>query len=217
MGTRAAAFTAKIKNLNEVQLRLMHNSLPLPQGHEIANSLKYFSTTLLGVLKDVPGRPLVIIRNRENDNERLALFPSLDYKGLYSTLLQFLDLIPAIPSSLYDFGKAFLWTLCSLVPFLERELVDTLPYVVASTLTALPVSLVEDVVDVLCWRLLPFTVSPEKPQDNYALPNPEEEDLHEPLENYATNSAAAILMMIFQASLNYLESYALHCNERFLN
>ena len=62
MGTRAAAFTAKIKNLNEIQLRLMQNSVPLPQGHEIANSLKYFSTTLLGVLKDVPGQPLVMIR-----------------------------------------------------------------------------------------------------------------------------------------------------------
>ena len=62
MGTRAAAFTAKIKNLNEIQLRLMQNSVPLPQGHEIANSLKYFSTTLLGVLRDVPGQPLVMIR-----------------------------------------------------------------------------------------------------------------------------------------------------------
>ena len=58
---------------------------------------------------------------------------------------------------LYDFGKAFLCTLCSLVPFLERELVDTLPYVVASTLTTFSASLVENVVDVLCWQLLPFT------------------------------------------------------------
>ena len=42
MGTRAQAFTAKIKNLQEIQVRLMQGSLPLPQGHEIANSLKYF-------------------------------------------------------------------------------------------------------------------------------------------------------------------------------
>ena len=58
---------------------------------------------------------------------------------------------------LYDFGKAFLCTLCSLVPFLERELVDTLPYVVASTLTSFSASLVDEVLDVLCWQLLPFT------------------------------------------------------------
>ena len=46
----------------------------------------------------------------------------------------------------------------SLVPFLERELIDTLPYVVASTLINFPSSLVEDVVDVLCWNLLPFAI-----------------------------------------------------------
>ena len=50
------------------------------------------------MLRDVPGRPLIMMRSRDNDQERLALFPSLDYKGLYSTLLQFLDLICVIPS-----------------------------------------------------------------------------------------------------------------------
>ena len=93
MGTRAQAFTAKIKNLQELQLRLVSGSVPQPQGHEVANSLKYFSATLLGVLRDVPGQPMVMMRCRERDTERLSLFPSLDYKGLYSTLLQFLDLI----------------------------------------------------------------------------------------------------------------------------
>ena len=53
----------------------------------------YFSATLLGVLRDVPGQPMVMMRCRERDAERLSLFPSLDYKGLYSTLLQFLDLV----------------------------------------------------------------------------------------------------------------------------
>ena len=50
------------------------------------------------MLRDVPGRPLIMMRSRDNDQERLSLFPSLDYKGLYSTLLQFLDLIVVIPS-----------------------------------------------------------------------------------------------------------------------
>ena len=159
---------------------------------------------MLGVLRDVPGQPMVMMRCRERDAERLSLFPSLDYKGLYSTLLQFLDLVhlfqvcfftiiilyqfekngilfPKIvlifyeklfcylftvlfifiifQNGLYDFGKAFLTTLVSLVPFLERELIDTLPYVVASTLINFPSSLVEDVVDVLCWNLLPFAIT----------------------------------------------------------
>ena len=42
MGTRSQAFTAKIKNLQELQLRLVSGSVPQPQGHEVANSLKYF-------------------------------------------------------------------------------------------------------------------------------------------------------------------------------
>jgi hypothetical protein len=199
MGTRAQAFTAKIKNLQEVQMRLMQGSVPLPQGHEIANSLKYFSTTLLGVLRDVPGQPMMMMRSRESDSERLALFPSLDYKGLYSTLLQFLDMVNLLPSGLYDFGKAFLVTLCSLVPFLERELIDTLPYVVASTLISFPVSLVEDVVDVLCWHLLPFTVSNmSNPIDNEPLLSSEEASEFLKRSNYASNSASAILMIVFQ-------------------
>jgi hypothetical protein len=45
------------------------------------------------------------------------------------------------------------------VPFLEREDIDSLPYVVAATLLTLPVSLHEDVLDVLCWHLLPFTMN----------------------------------------------------------
>ena len=35
MGTRAAAFTAKIKNLNEIQMRLMQGSVPLPQVNKL--------------------------------------------------------------------------------------------------------------------------------------------------------------------------------------
>ena len=42
MGTRSQAFTAKIKNLQELQLRLVSGSVPQPQGHEVSNSLKYF-------------------------------------------------------------------------------------------------------------------------------------------------------------------------------
>nr|XP_040575380.1 protein unc-79 homolog [Lepeophtheirus salmonis] len=195
MGTRSAAFTAKIKNLNDYQMRLVQSTVPLPSGTDIANTFKYFTTTLLGVLKDVPGQPMIMMKNRENDTERMALFPNLDYKGLHTSLIQMLDLFPLLPSGLYDFGKGFLSCLCSLIPFLERELIDTLPYIVASTLTVFPASLMEDVIDVLCWNLLPFTVSSEKPSDNFVLPKD-----GEPVEreNYASNSAAAIMMMVFQ-------------------
>lgn len=64
MGTRAAAFTAKIKTLQDAQLRLMQSPSQgggggggassggnPPNGIELANTLKWFSTTLLNVFK----------------------------------------------------------------------------------------------------------------------------------------------------------------------
>lgn len=84
---------------------------------------------------------------------------------IFLWLFQFQDIFPVISNSLYDFGKAYFCTLCSLVPFLERNDLETLPYFVAATLISLPVSLHEDVLDVLCWHLLPFTMN-TLPQQN---------------------------------------------------
>ena len=46
-----------------------------------------------------------------------------------------------LQQGLFDFGKAYLNTLCALVPFLERELIDTLPYMCCSLLPVFPPSL----------------------------------------------------------------------------
>jgi hypothetical protein len=85
MGTRAAAFTSKIKNLQDAQLRLVQNTTvpgpggsgggagsgggrdqtgTAPTGVELATTLKWFSTTLLNVLKDVPGQPFVMMKSK---------------------------------------------------------------------------------------------------------------------------------------------------------
>lgn len=66
---------------------------------------------------------------------------------------------------LYDFGRAFLTTLCSLIPFLERELIDTLPYMCCAMLPALPASLSQDIVNVICWHLIPFTICMRRPSE----------------------------------------------------
>uniref|UniRef100_A0A1B0CGN5 Uncharacterized protein n=1 Tax=Lutzomyia longipalpis TaxID=7200 RepID=A0A1B0CGN5_LUTLO len=47
MGTRAAAYQAKLRSLYDYHLRLLHNIIPLPSGVDIANTIKYFSQTLL--------------------------------------------------------------------------------------------------------------------------------------------------------------------------
>lgn len=56
-------------------------------------------------------------------------------------------------------GEAILNVLGWLVPFLEHDLLDTLPYTVASTLAIFPPTLHKDTIDLLCTSLLPMTLS----------------------------------------------------------
>lgn len=48
----------------------------------------------LGVLKDVPRSPLEMIRDADNDAERMGLYPNLDYKGLFNAISQLVDSAP---------------------------------------------------------------------------------------------------------------------------
>lgn len=57
------------------------------------------------------------------------------------------------------FGKALLQCLCCILPFLDKDLVDNLPYLVSSTISVLPPALHQDIVNALCYYVLPFTIS----------------------------------------------------------
>ncbi|CAN8031368.1 unnamed protein product, partial [Ixodes persulcatus] len=181
------AVTAKIRNLHDYHTRILHGLPPLPSGVDVANTLKYFSQTLLSVLKDVPSIPLDMIRCHEKDHARTTLFPSLDYKALYHAIVQLVDAVPIIQSGAHALGHTILNTLACLVPFLEHEYMDTLPYIVASSMALFPNSLHKDIVDMLCNHLLPYTIS--NPVDADAL-------------NYANMSTSAVIMMVFQYTEN---------------
>ena len=62
MGTRAARFSAKIKSLRETQAKISSGTVPVPTGTDLAASYRWFSTTLLAILKDVPGLPFDMLR-----------------------------------------------------------------------------------------------------------------------------------------------------------
>lgn len=57
------------------------------------------------------------------------------------------------------FGKALLQCLCCILPFLDKDLIDNLPYLVSSTMSVLPPALHQDIVNALCYYILPFTIS----------------------------------------------------------
>ncbi|KPJ10659.1 Protein unc-79-like [Papilio machaon] len=188
MGTRAAAFTAKIRSLYDFQLRLMHNIPPLPSGIDIANTVKYFSQTLLSVLKDVPRSPLEMIRDADSDAERMALYPNLDYKGMFNAISQLVDSAPHIQYGIQAFGQAVLQCLGCLLPFLEYDMIDNLPYMVAYCVAVFPACLHQEILHLLCYYILPFTIT-----RRYS-------GMEE--ESQASQSVGAIIMMVFQHSNN---------------
>lgn len=193
MATRAATFTAKIHTLRDYYACIRHGNLTLPSGIDIANTLKYFSQTLLGVLKDVPSIPLEMMRTKEQDHARLSLFPILDFKGLHHVVVQLLDIFPHIQQGSHVMGQSLLHLTVCLVPFLEHEYIDMLPYLVASTLTTFPDSLHQQIIDTLCNHLLPFTIADDSSSFE--------------TRNYANLSVPAIIMTVFQYSINQ----AHHC------
>ncbi|XP_025104233.1 protein unc-79 homolog isoform X4 [Pomacea canaliculata] len=190
MATRAATFTSKIRNLKDFHYRITNNLTTQPTGTDIANTLKYFSQTLLSVLKDVPSIPAESYgpkqRDSVRDSVRLSIFPNLNYSGLYEAVLGIIDLVPLIQIGQLDVGEAVLNVLGCLVPFLEHDLLDSLPYTVASTLAIFPPTLHKDTIDLLCCSLLPMTLG----YDGCSEPT------------YASESAAAIITMVFQHTEN---------------
>lgn len=56
------------------------------------------------------------------------------------------------------FGQSLLQCLACLLPFLDHDLIDNLPYLTASTIAVLPEELHQDVINYLCFYILPFTI-----------------------------------------------------------
>ncbi|XP_078033882.1 UNC-79 domain-containing protein [Augochlora pura] len=187
MGTRFAAYSLKLTCLHEYYQRLLHGNQPVPSGLDIANTLKFFSQTLLSLLKEVRESPLEMIKSQKLDAERMALYPNLDYKQLFNALTQLMDVVPHIHINLFAFGQALLQCLACLLPFLDHDLIDNVPYLTASSISVLPVELHQDIVNYLCFYILPFTIA-RKTEDG--------------MENAASQSIAAVIMMIFQYSSN---------------
>ncbi|XP_026830601.1 protein unc-79 homolog, partial [Ooceraea biroi] len=192
MGTRFAGYSLKLASLHGHYQRLLYGSQPMPSGLDIANTLKYFSQTLLSLLKDVPEKPFDLIKSQEKDAERMAFYPNLDYKQLYNAVTQLIDIVPQIHIGLQAFGKALLQCLACMLPFLDHDLIDNLPYLTASTISIFPMELHEEIMNYLCFYILPFTIQRQDEIGN---------------ESAASQSVAAIIMTVFQ----YSNNAAHHC------
>uniref|UniRef100_A0A8C8ABP4 Unc-79 homolog, NALCN channel complex subunit n=1 Tax=Otus sunia TaxID=257818 RepID=A0A8C8ABP4_9STRI len=179
---------------------------PVPSGTDIANTLKYFSQTLLSilsrtgkkenqdasnltvpmtmclfpvpfpltpslrpqvssinptvtrsllysVLRDAPSE-----RGQQSRDAQLSDYPSLDYQGLYVTLVTLLDLVPLLQHGQHDLGQSIFYTTTCLLPFLNDDILSTLPYTMISTLATFPPFLHKDIIEYLSTSFLPMAI-----------------------------------------------------------
>uniref|UniRef100_A0A8C3CKM9 Unc-79 homolog, NALCN channel complex subunit n=1 Tax=Cairina moschata TaxID=8855 RepID=A0A8C3CKM9_CAIMO len=203
---RAIEFASKIRYLQEYHNRVLHNIYPVPSGTDIANTLKYFSQTLLSilsrtgkkenqdasnltvpmtmclfpvpfpltpslrpqvssinptvtrsllysVLRDAPSE-----RGQQSRDAQLSDYPSLDYQGLYVTLVTLLDLVPLLQHGQHDLGQSIFYTTTCLLPFLNDDILSTLPYTMISTLATFPPFLHKDIIEYLSTSFLPMAI-----------------------------------------------------------
>lgn len=134
--------------------------------------------------KDKPQSILEMTKNLDEDTARFALFPEMDFKGLYNALMLLIDDAGLIHSGLQglrhsisystfcnpyefinwhslfspEFGQSVFSTMIYLIPFLERELLSSLPYIAASSLTQFPVEMHKEIMNYLIYHILPFAV-----------------------------------------------------------
>ncbi|XP_069494073.1 protein unc-79 homolog isoform X6 [Ambystoma mexicanum] len=170
MSTKAEQFASKIRYLQEYHNRVLHNIYPVPSGTDIANTLKYFSQTLLrpqassinptvtrsllySVLRDAPSE-----RGQQSRDAQLSEYPSLDYQGLYVTLVTLLDLVPLLQHGQHDLGQSIFYTTTCLLPFLSDDILSTLPYTMISTLATFPPFLHKDIIEYLSTSFLPMAI-----------------------------------------------------------
>ncbi|TRY55538.1 hypothetical protein DNTS_003662, partial [Danionella cerebrum] len=242
MSTKAEQFGSKVRYLQEYHNRVLHNIYPVPSGTDIANTLKYFSQTLLSILSrtgrkesqeasdlavpmtmclfPVPFpltpslRPPVssmipptvtrsllysVLRDapaeREHTREaQLSEYPSLDYQGLYSTLVTLLDLVPLLQHGQHELGQAVFYTTSCLLPFLSEDLLSTLPFTMISTLATFPPFLHKDVIEYLSSSFLPMAILGSRRREGG-------------VPTYVNLSASSMLMIAMQ----YTSNPVYHC------
>ncbi|XP_053745714.1 protein unc-79 homolog isoform X8 [Panthera pardus] len=108
---------------------------------------------LYSVLRDAPSE-----RGLQSRDAHLSDYPSLDYQGLYVTLVTLLDLVPLLQHGQHDLGQSIFYTTTCLLPFLNDDILSTLPYTMISTLATFPPFLHKDIIEYLSTSFLPMAI-----------------------------------------------------------
>ncbi|KAL4003430.1 Cation-channel complex subunit UNC-79 family protein [Acanthocheilonema viteae] len=161
MMTRSATFSAKIRTLSEFHSRIACNQQP-PSAAEILTTLRYFHQTLIRFLKEMPPVPTSAFRRFCPTLNRVTLYPNLNYSGLYYGIINLLDVFQQISASHLAIGDAILDTIKALYFFLQRDILEQLPFLLASQLGILPSELDKKLVHLISTCFIPFILIPKQ-------------------------------------------------------
>lgn len=80
-----------------------------------------------------------------------------------------------------------------MLPFLDKDNIDNIPYLTASCISVFPASLHQEIINMLCFFILPFTIT--------------RQIAFEEQECHSCQSVSAVIMLVFQ----YSDNPAHHC------
>lgn len=118
-------------------------------------------------------------------NIQVGLNGRLPKISLRNVIFEFL--LNCIFSLRIVFGKAVLHCLGCILPFLDKDLIENIPYLVASSISVLPPVLHQEIINSLCFFILPFTITRQSTDEQ---------------ECHSCQSVSAVIMMVFQYSNN---------------
>ena len=93
----------------------------------------------------------------ESLDNRFKKYPNLSYASLYHSLVNLIEIVPSLQANQLAIGEALIQAFSFLAPFLTDDLIQSLPYTIALTLTTFPKELHDCIMDVLCNSLLPIS------------------------------------------------------------
>ncbi|XP_043930510.1 protein unc-79 homolog [Protopterus annectens] len=144
---------------------------------------------LYSVLRDAPAE-----RGQQSRDAQLSEYPSLDYQGLYLTLVSLLDLVALLQNGQHDLGQSIFYTTACLLPFLSDDSLSTLPYTMISTLATFPPILHKDIIEYLSTSFIPMAILGSSKRESG-------------VPAYVNLSASSMLMIAMQ----YTSNPVYHC------
>lgn len=177
--TRADQFNAKVHGLKEIFNRLDRRTYPLPTGNDVANYLKWFQQTLQSLVKET--RP-ELTKDRCTFNRQM--YPSMDYTGLYKALGKIVNVVPVVEIGVEAFAESVLSIMASLVPFLKKEDLNSMPMGLVMMLSIWPHQMHNNIIKLLASYILPILLGVLKPDKDGI--------------SYASLSCPAIIMSVLQ-------------------